>query len=201
MIAKLRLVPSLVVIAALSGCSLLGETESWLQAEIIHAEAADSFFGDGFFTLSSRHDGVTRTFTISASEPGSVGSSLLLVIAAEKRPTVGAYAIVPKTETLSTTEFSGLFLEELPGGARLFAAEEGRVEITRSGRNLVEGAFEFTAVVYCQVSDNPPATEGPCTPTQAPYSDEHAQRVTVEGSFSVVDGGNKAFFSRRQSPR
>jgi hypothetical protein len=192
MAVPLRITLALAVALSASACDLLSEPDSWLQASITAPDESAEFIGNGFFDLSSPHPHTPRTFSLTAREGGVLGDDFQFVIAASSIPAAGTYPVIPMTDPASDAGFAAVYVQHLPTSSRAFAAEGGHVEIHSSSRGLVTGSFEFTAVRYCEVTDRPPSQEGPCIPTEAPYGEEEAPRVSITGAFSVVSGGSVA---------
>lgn len=157
----------------------------WLRAEI-SGSVQDGFTGDGWFRRDGdpRSEGAIRFVISSEQITRDHRKSLLLWRNMEGIPTPGTYSVrLPDEASERWADFAATYAEEVGGLHRAYVATDGQVTIKSAGAQRIEGAFHFTAALYCARTNEPPFQDPyPCTPARV---DPDAPKIQAEGAFVV----------------
>jgi hypothetical protein len=162
-------------------------TVSWLRADVAGA-VEDRYEGTGNFWFGAGHDGIPVQFGISSKGVGAAaGSSMGLYRPGAGRPAVGSYVLAPLGDGYPPRGFTAYYGRRANGRIESFTARAGRVDITKSSDDRIEGAFWFAGPRYCSSllvdwfdDEEERFCIGPNT------IDLSQPQVEVTGSFSAV---------------
>jgi hypothetical protein len=173
---------------ALLGCDgsqvTAGEQASWFRATVTGGVEA-SYEGRGFFDVwkNESEGGTTQFVVLSRTSDDSQNFTLYDINGG--RPARGTYAIG------LDGRFRVVYVTREANRVQYFVAHSGKVEITSSSKDRLEGTFHFQGFRYCagqRVGNQP--TEGPCSIPKAVIPD--APTIGVSGSFAAIQTTGEA---------
>ncbi|NNE47011.1 MAG: hypothetical protein HKN37_10170 [Rhodothermales bacterium] len=163
---------SIVVVGGACENPLEQADPSWVRATVVQADSSAAFTGDGFF-------GTTQGFSIASRGQGeSEGETVILSSSLDALAAPGFYLL---TQTPRAGSFTGVYRRVLEDGTKeRYAVTSGEVIVAGSSHERVEGAFSFTAELFCRTPAG--AIQGQCHPGSLIPG---VEPLAVEGSFSV----------------
>jgi hypothetical protein len=124
-------------------------TVSWLRADVAGA-VEDTYEGTGDFYVGAGAEGIRKQFGIASKGVGAAaGNSLLLYRPGAGRPAVGSYVLAPLGPRHPPQGCTAYYSRRANGRVESFTARAGRVDITKSSDDRVEGTFWFAGPRYC----------------------------------------------------
>lgn len=159
---------------------------SWLKA-VVHTDPTTTINGAGTFHVGrAPRYGADVKFSVAASDNAEGRKEhILLTRPGKGRPPEGTYELgLLQAEDQSLVGFRALYLFWSESeGSRYYTSTSGRVRITHSSDERVEGEFRFTGRLYCESEPREVWRGYECDP-QVPLNG--FEPLVVEGSFSLA---------------